>query len=213
MAGERKGFCFTMQQEEIWKDIKGYEGCYQVSSFGRVRSLERDVITPSGRIYHYKGQLITNNVSSPKNYVKVTLCNGFSQKKISIHRLVAEVFVPNPDCLPEIDHIDGDRHNNIASNLRWVNRKENMANEITKQKMSLAFSLPKSNKQIAHTRSLSCLNMKPVAMLDDNGNIIKRFESIKQAAMETKSNPSCIGGVCLGRYKTANGNKWKYIEI
>ena len=107
-----------MNNEEIWKDIIGYEGLYQVSSLGRVRSLDR---------FYYR--LHKGKVLSPTKdrygYLTVTLnCNGKS-KTIKIHRLVAQAFIENPDNLPQVNHKDEVKSNNCVDNLEWCSAKYN----------------------------------------------------------------------------------------
>lgn len=120
---------------EEWRDIKGYEGIYQVSSLGRVKSCERDVhfIKNTGTHFtkHYKERILSPNLSTP-GYLTVMLYRdnrdgGPKQsKRLQIHILVAQAFIPNPDNLPQINHIDENKTNNIVSNLEWCTRKYNM---------------------------------------------------------------------------------------
>ena len=114
---------------EEWKDIAGYEGFYQVSNHGRVRSLDREQIQMSrhGTIMTklYRGSVITatNNGSG---YMIVGLSEGGKRKNHYVHRLVAEAFVPNPDGLDEVNHKDFNKANNTVDNLEWVNRSGNV---------------------------------------------------------------------------------------
>ena len=94
--------------EEIWKDIKGYEGKYQVSNYGNVKSLN----------YHRTGkERLLKPTLQKKGYLYVSLCKPL--KKFKIHRLVAETFIPNPDNLPQVNHKDEDKTNNYVGNLEW----------------------------------------------------------------------------------------------
>lgn len=109
-----------MNDMEKWKSIPGYEGLYEVSSYGRVRSLER---------YDRFNRKIVSKLLKPSyntsGYYVVRLCNnGFMKSKL-IHRLVAEAFIPNPDNLPMINHRDEDKTNNVADNLEWCDLKYN----------------------------------------------------------------------------------------
>ena len=96
---------------EEWKDIKGYEGLYQVSNLGTVKS-------KTGRI---RKTTFTNS-----GYELVVLYNNCKSKGFTIHRLVAESFIPNPENKPQVNHIDEDKTNNMVSNLEWVTAKENV---------------------------------------------------------------------------------------
>lgn len=111
---------------EIWKDIKGFEGYYQISSWGRVRSLDRYVpdCFDSKRIA--VGQIL-KPYKTKKGYLKITLYKNSKQvyKKCRVHRLVAEAFIDNPNCLPEVNHKDGNKENNSITNLEWCTGEEN----------------------------------------------------------------------------------------
>lgn len=111
---------------EIWKDIKGYEGVYQVSNLGRVRSLSRELTYSDGRKYQYKGKVLKVNVNKVCGARMVHLYLNQSREALLLHRLVAVAFIPNPSNKPEINHINGDRSDNSVSNLEWATRAENM---------------------------------------------------------------------------------------
>ncbi len=111
---------------EIWKDIINFEGFYQVSNYGRVKSLER-------KIPHWKSerlQVIKEKILKPskdgKGYPLVVFQIENEMKAIKIHRLVATAFVPNPENKPQVNHIDGIKTNNHFSNLEWCNNSENV---------------------------------------------------------------------------------------
>lgn len=98
---------------EEWKDIEGYEGIYQISNLGNVKSLK----------YHKEKRIKSNK--NRNGYLKIGLILNGKRKHISIHRLVAKAFIPNPNSLPEVNHIDGNKENNKVENLEWNNRKQN----------------------------------------------------------------------------------------
>ena len=110
---------------EEWKNVIGYEGLYEVSNTGQVRSLDRYVKYSNGRIHLHKGKVLSP-VKDKDGYLAVFLsCNG-KQKTIRIHRLVAQVFIENPDNLPEVNHLDEDKTNNRVDNLEFCDHKYNV---------------------------------------------------------------------------------------
>lgn len=112
--------------KEIWKDIPGYEGYYQISNLGRVKSLNRIVIGGRGNVERsLKGGVMALNYKN--NYALAHLNIRKTRKAFLVHRLVATAFIPNPYALPEVNHLDFDRRNNHQLNLEWVDRKGNRA--------------------------------------------------------------------------------------
>ena len=113
-----------MTANEEWRDIEGYEGLYQVSNLGNVKSLER--VVNGGNAYYVKPEKNLKLNEMKIGYSRVTLTKDAKQDQFYVHRLVAKAFIPNPDGFNEVDHIDADRKNNNVSNLRWVTHFENM---------------------------------------------------------------------------------------
>lgn len=114
---------------EIWKDIKGYEGLYQVSNKGNVRSLDRIVKHPINKFLKIKGKLRCKSKDSD-GYLIIGLCKNGKNKTYKYHRLVAFHFIPNPENKPEVNHIDGDKTNNNDWNLEWNTNQENITHSI-----------------------------------------------------------------------------------
>lgn len=110
--------------EEVWKDIKGYEGLYQVSSLGRIKSLDRYIERKDGTVYFWKGKIMSPAISNT-GYLVTSIYKNKKKKQVQIHRLVAEAFIPNPNNRPEVNHINGKRNDARIDNLEWVNRSEN----------------------------------------------------------------------------------------
>lgn len=150
---------------EIWKDIPHYEGLYQVSNYGRVKSLERF------QQNHSKLQRVPERIKAqvlkPNGYQAVNLYKNGRGKMEYVHRLVAMAFLDNPERKPQVDHIDGDRANNILENLRWVNQSENNLNPVTR------------NKRLGVV-----INGTKVRKFDLDGNLITEYKSVRQAERE-----------------------------
>ena len=112
--------------EEIWRPIVGYEGLYEVSSYGRVRSLDRYVKCDYEKYRLHKGKVLSPG-KDKDGYLSVVLsCNG-KHKKIAVHRLVAQAFIPNPDNLPQVNHRDENPSNDNVDNLEWCTAKYNLS--------------------------------------------------------------------------------------
>lgn len=187
--------------EEVWKDIPGYEGKYQISSWGRVKSLN----------YHYTGKegFLTPRLIGSKNkqYYAVHFTNNGRCYDYKIHQLVAEAFIPNPDNLPEIDHIDGNSLNNISTNLQWCTHKENMNNLITKSRLVEAnkgkcigrHMSDESKKKLSESRKGIILKSmrKPVLCLKDN-QIIKRYDALNDVKKDGFT-ASAVSLCCRGK--------------
>jgi hypothetical protein len=122
-------------QEEIWKDVPGYEDMYEASTYGRVRSLDRVVLKKGnkGSMYYYtiKGRILKQKLTK-QGYFEVAFSNGKRNDLTSlrVNRLVAFTFLLNPDNLPEVHHIDHEKTNNRIENLKWVTKSENIKEAI-----------------------------------------------------------------------------------
>lgn len=112
--------------EQIWKDIPEYEGRYQISNDGRVRSLERKVYLESRGIYRTVKEITLKGSPDTLGYPTVALWKENKLDMRRVHRLVAEMYVPNQDNKPQVNHIDGDKTNNNFTNLEWVTMSENI---------------------------------------------------------------------------------------
>ena len=169
--------------EEIWRPIKGYEGLYQVSSLGRVRSLN----------YRQTGQVRV--LKAEKNrwgYLFVNLCKNKKPKSCIVHRLVAIAFIPNPLNLPQINHINEDKTDNRVENLEWCDCRYNINYGTRIQRQA-----EKLSKQVAQ------YNLGDV--------LVAIYPSAREAARQTGFDNSSICKCCLGKLNQAYGYVWKYV--
>lgn len=183
--------------KEIWKDIFGYEGLYQVSNFGNVRSLDRAVwCSPSATRGSYKMKVkgrALNFSKSVDGYLRVALSKNSKSATTPVHRLVASHFIPNPGMLDQVNHIDGDKTNNYVDNLEWCTQVENARHAV--------------KHGLFHPH-----NEREVIGTDANGNEF-RFKSAAEAGRTLSIDARSISSVCSGHnpYRhTAGGLKWKY---
>lgn len=167
--------------EEIWRDIEGYEGLYQVSDLGRVKR------GTSGRIL--KGYKITGD------YLGVKLCKNNIKSTQKIHRLVAQAFIPNPENKPQVNHIDEDKTNNVVSNLEWMTATENN-------------NYGTRNERAAKT--ISKLKSIPIIATNIKTGEFQEFNSTKECARQLGLHTSNITAVLKGRLKQTGGYTFKY---
>lgn len=175
---------------EIWKDIKGYEGLYQVSNTGKVKSLKRNTNN------QYCNKDKERKYYNIHGYLQIILCKEGKKQSSLVHRLVAETFIPNPDKLPCVNHKDENKLNNNVENLEWCTYEYN-TNYGTRNKRS---SEKTRNNKFS----------RPVLQYTLNGVYIKEYPSIKEIERETGLNAGNICNCCNGKYKTAYGYIWKY---
>lgn len=176
---------------EEWKEIEGYEGLYEVSNLGRVRSIDRVLMQPNkwGFISsnYYKGKILSPKITKC-GYCSINLSKDNKAKMVTVHRLVAKAFIPNPDNLPYVNHKDEVKSNNQAENLEWCTPKYNI----------------NYGTGVMRTRMK---NMKPVIQYDLSGNLIERFESVSAASIKTGIPQGWISLVA-GYAKNKKGKKY-----
>ena len=191
-------------QEEIWKDIEGYEGYYQISTQQRVRSLDRTVICKDGQIKSVKGRILKQRINTcGKGYYIVCLCKEAVAVVFSIHRLVALAFIPNPGNLPEVNHIDGDTRNNDISNLEWCTHQQNCLHAYKANlRQPPRASLGKFGSQNPHS--------KTVGQYTTDGKLITLYGGACEAARILGWSQGMISNACRGEVPTYKGYIWKY---
>jgi hypothetical protein len=190
-------------QKETWKDIKGYEGYYAVSNFGRVKSL--------------RSNKIMNATINSRGYPQVNLKVNGNRKCMRVHTLVAETFIPNPENKPQIDHIDTDPTNNHVSNLKWVTMKENMNNSITLERTRKRLDIMHKtinigNKSNTENRGIKSKLHKKVKCIE-TGKIYYGTREAAEALGAFYQGANCrISEVCRGISPSYKGFHFEYVE-
>jgi hypothetical protein len=147
----------SKEKIEEWRDIHGYEGKYQVSNFGNVRTLTR-IINEHRRSYTRRGKVL-NKYYNKDGYYKVKLYNGDSSfANLSVHRLVANVFIDNPNNYAEVNHIDGDPSNNHIDNIEWCSKEQNV-------KHAYATGLKRRENYVGEANKCSKLKEKDIVAM------------------------------------------------
>lgn len=216
--------------EEIWKDIKGYEGLYQVSNIGRIKSLGRTVIKISlkGNIFtkSYPEKLLKFSKDT-KGYLRTSLALNGINRTIKVHRVVAQAFIPNPNNLEQVNHKDGDKKNNNVYNLEWCNNQKNQNHSWTtglRKKGKQHWSYGKQpeglkkyleeHKGVNHPsyglKGIKNKNSKKIIQYDSKNNFIKKWDSMADVHRLLGLNTGTICQCCKGKRKTAGGYIWEY---
>ena len=210
---------------EEWKDIKGYEGLYQVSSEGRIKSLERKV-KHCDHLITIKEKMLKSHMNSD-GYPMASLCKNGITESVYMHRILAEAFIENPDNKPEVDHIIpvSEGGTNELSNLRWVTHKENLNNIISVKKNSVTHKGRKSWMKDKHHTEESKIKMsenkkgKPLIKLRKqvyqytlDGELVKIWDSVNECGRNGYSQ-GCISQCCNGIKKQYKGYIWSYEKL
>ena len=186
--------------KEIWKDIEGYENIYKISNLGNVLSLNYGA--KNHTLSNIKKQLKQSKSST--GYLHVQLYKNGSVSTKLVHLLVANAFLPNTENKSEINHIDGNKNNNSASNLEWVTHKENLNHAIKTGLRSPTPMLGKAGRK----NKLS----KKVVQLNLDGSFVKIWDSSYDAMHEGGFSQGSIRECASGHKKTHKGYIWKYAE-
>lgn len=182
--------------KEMWKDIVGYEGLYQVSNTGKVKSLKRKVYAGSGRMRWQYEKIMSGNKTNGNGYKIVTLNKEGKGKNKYIHRLVAETFLDNPYNYKYINHKDENKSNNCVDNLEFCTAQYNS----TYNNLHIRNGLKNRNNKYS----------KKILQLNDNDEIINIFPSISEASRQLNVSCQAISDCLRGIQLHSAGYKWKY---
>ena len=174
------------KEEEIWKEISGFEN-YQVSSFGRVKSL--------GNNKKRKEKILKQN-DDGDGYLHVKFCKDGKEQSFRVHRLVAQAFIPNPNNFPQVNHKDENKANNRVENLEWCTHEFN-SNYGTR------------NQRISEANTNHPSKSKAVVQLTLDGEFVAEYSSSKEAQRNGFHRGNIIS-CCRGKRKTHKGYLWQY---
>lgn len=181
--------------KEIWKDVVGYEGLYQVSSMGKVKSCAHIVNCRGNSFRTQPAKLLSQQTNKKKNfYYFVRLYKNGRPKPFFVHRLVADAFIPNNNNLTQVNHKDGNKKNNNVSNLEWCTPSEN-----SKHAFKIGLNIP----TISHYRGVRVYRLK-------DKSFVGEYQSQHEAAKALKLNAGHICSVLRGRAKHTSGYYFEY---
>lgn len=187
--------------EEIWKDIEGYEGLYQISSYGRVKSLN----------YQNRG---VERVLVPKcnnsGRLWVELARDKKRKPMLIHRLVGMAFIPNPNNYPQINHIDENPKNNCVDNLEWCTAEYNIQYSLHSPRRHQLNGERKHRGYKKKTDRVYKKRTQRIVQLDLSGNVVRVWDNLVSIRHETGWNDWHIEECCKGNRHKAKGYIWRY---
>lgn len=196
--------CKDMSEvNEVFLPVKGYEGIYEVSDIGTIRSLDRTIVYNTGHNRPTKGTTTYQKLDK-NGYYSVSLWLNNKEKRFSIHRLVALAFIPNPENKSTVNHKNGIKTDNHVDNLEWCTQSENSIHlhEV------LGYVVPWKGRTGALSKA-----SKKVNQLSLTGDFLSTFDSCTLAAQHLGiKRCSWISACCLGKAKTAYGYKWEYVN-
>ena len=186
---------------EIWKDIEGYEGLYQVSNMGRVKSLN----------YRRTGkEEILKGVDYGEGYLYVSLWKNGKVKQCRINRLVAQAFLENPQNLPEVNHKNEDKNDNSIENLEWCSKSYNINYGTRNKKAGKKLTGKKHSEE--HNKKIGKKLSKPVFSVDKESGLIMWWESAMEASRQTGISQGNISNCCQGKANSAGNHYWFYAD-
>lgn len=185
---------------EVWKEIEGFNGDYLVSNYGRVKS------------FKMKHERIMRLRKDKDGYMLITLHNNNHVTTKKVHRLVAQAFIPNPENLPQVNHKDENKANNIVDNLEWCTCKYNINYGAHTQKVANTQRGRKHTCEHIQKIRENAINKRKVKMLSLDGKVIKRFKSASDAGRYVNGNTTNVIAVIKGRSQTYKGYLFAYDE-
>ena len=191
---------------EQWKNIEEFKELYQVSNLGNVRSLDTMINCKGANNIDFhlrKGRILKQTIGTT-GYYSVNLSKNGKSKFVRVHRLVAQAFIPNPNNLYCINHIDGNKLNNNVNNLEWCDYSHNNKE---------AYRLGLKNNKYKGKYGKEAQFSKPLLQFTLNNEFVKEWENAEQVKRELGYCAENIRSVCNGRRKKANGYIWKYKEV
>ncbi len=186
---------------EVWKPIEGYEGIYEVSSFGRVRSLDRIVDFGNenySRQMLCKGKIMKGSISH-NGYIYVSLCLPNKKVRTYIHRLVAKAFISNPKGYNVVNHKDENKKNNNVSNLEWCTTKYNL---------NYGTGIERARLKLLNNEKYS----KKIAQYTLDGKLVDVYPSLHEIQRSLGYIRCNVRQCCEGNRKQSYGFKWKYLN-
>ena len=178
---------------ELWRPVKGYEGFYEVSNLGRVRSVDRFVRNSHNGDYTvFKKSIIKKPTLDDGGYETITLNKEGRWETRLVHRLVAIAFLGDPEEGQEVNHKDENKRNNQVSNLEWCSKAYNV-------------------RYGTRARRAAAKRSRPVLQCTLDGEIIQEYQSLS-SVKEDGFNPSNVKAVCDGKFSQMNGYGWRWSE-
>ena len=183
--------------KEIWKDIKGYEGLYQASNLGRIKSLKHIRKNGTKKSFIQKERILKPAIQKESGYQFVVLCRDNNPKGYRVHRLIAETFLSNPNKYRCVNHKDENKANNNLNNLEWCTHKYNNNYGTKKERLRKAHQKTQGRK---------------INQYDLDGNFLKQWNCMMDAERQLKIKRASSGicSCCKNKIKSAHGYKWEY---
>jgi len=192
---ESSGTFLQKMEEEIWKDVPGYEGVYQASTLGQIRSMDMHIPIRGG-LQLRRGRILKPIVNID-GYYTVMLCIYRKRKIWRVHKLVGITFIPNPQGFKIINHKNEIKTDNRACNLEWCDTRYNINYGDRTAKARAA-------------RKLNKRGFKPVVQMSMDGSLLNVYESVASAARLTGCHQGAISNCCIGRAKSSGNYRWRF---